>query len=218
MNIYFTASVAGRAKFEPYYQDIIRWCQRHGHQIQADHILTATEAAISHQSGQDRSWYQEQLEKWLSSCDCVVVEASFPSISVGFEISLALHWNKPILILYSQGEPPSLFYQFQEEKILCQKYTSATLPEVLHDFLEYAKDHSDVRYTFSLPSYLARYLDRAAAEAHLPKAAYLRQLLEKDCGCTHLWRQPDASPFAPRPPIVLPRWLKSNSVVKLINK
>lgn len=40
---------------------------------------------------------------WLANCHAVVAEVSAPSLGVGYEISVAVIFNRPILCLHKQG-------------------------------------------------------------------------------------------------------------------
>ncbi len=180
MNVYFSASIVGKSLHLEKYQKIVKILKDKGCIVQAEHILDTSPDDIRLESRESRIEFHKKLQGWISGCDCMIVESSFPSISVGYEISLALHWGKPILILYFEGDPPSLFTHHLEEKIVCERYTLNQLHGILSDFLEYAKGASDTRFTFFLPSDLALYLEIAARQQRMRKAAYLRQLIEKD--------------------------------------
>ena len=179
MNIYFTASIVGKRYNLQNYQKIVSRLQSK-HQVQADHILAKTEDQIRLESKKERELFHQQMNQWISNSDCMVVEATFPSISVGYEISLALHWRKPILVLYSEGDPPSLLEGYNESLIICELYTIKTLNRILDDFLDYAQGSSDTRFTFFLPTDLAHHLEISAQKKHVSKANYLRQLLWQD--------------------------------------
>jgi hypothetical protein len=180
LNLYFTASIAARDKYLENYKKIISHVEKKGHTMIADHILMPTEKEISLKSREDRLAFHNQLEQWIYSCDGVIAETSFPSISVGYEISLALRVGKPVLILYSEGEPPSLLAHHKDEKLLCEKYSSVTLPSIIDDFLHYIQSKSDLRFTFFITPKIASYLDEIAKKNKLPKSVYLRKLIERD--------------------------------------
>ncbi len=110
----------------------------------------------------------------------MVVEASFPSISVGYEIALALHRGKPVLVLYSNGDPPSLMDNNEEQKLVSEKYTSATLPTIIDDFINYVRGGSDTRFTFFITSEIASYLEKMGKKNKIPKSVYLRNLIAAD--------------------------------------
>lgn len=180
LSIYFTGSLAAKEQYLPNYQQIVDHIKKRGNTVIADHILKPTEHEVSMSTREDRLAFHNKLEKWIYSCDGVVAETSFPSISVGYEISLALRVGKPVLILYSEGEPPSLLAHHKDEKLLCEKYSRAEIPTVLDDFLHYIQSKSDLRFTFFITPRIASYLDDIARKNKLPKSVYLRKLIEKD--------------------------------------
>jgi hypothetical protein len=180
MEVYFTASIVGKRDYLASYEKIVNILKSWGHEVVAAHILQTTEAEIHFETKEHRINFHKQLEGWISHADCMVVESSFPSISVGYEISLAIRLGKPVLIVYRDGDPPSLFSEFQEHQIICEKYNDQSLSEVLESFVGYVAGKRDLRFTFFLPADLALYLDQAATIHHLPKSGYLRQLIKQD--------------------------------------
>lgn len=180
MNVYFTASIVGKKDYLKNYQQIIGILKEKGFTVRAEHILNTTEPEIHLKSREERLRFHTQLERWIAECDFMVVESSFPSISVGYEISLALERRKPVLILYSEGDPPSLFAFHESEKILCEKYTEETLAPLITDFLHFVRGEADLRFTFFISSKQAAYLSRQAQKHRQPKSVYLRHLIDRD--------------------------------------
>ncbi len=107
-------------------------------------------------------------------------QTSFPSISVGYEISLALHRGKPVLVLYSSGDPPNLLFYHKDEKLSCEKYTLETVKDIIEEFINYLRGTNDTRFTFFITPKIAAYLERIAKKERIPKSVYLRKLIEKD--------------------------------------
>jgi hypothetical protein len=177
-NVYFTASIVGKKDFLPNYHAIITCLTQKGYRVQADHILQATEAHIHMKTRAERLKFHDQLEQWINECDFMVVESSFPSISVGYEISMALNKRKPVLILYSVGDPPSLFAHHADEKIASEKYTLSTVDEIIGDFITYVQGASDTRFTFFITPQIASYLEKISKKEKMPKSVYLRKLIE----------------------------------------
>lgn len=179
MIAYFTASVVGKRHYQSIYLKIIEILQSYKIEVISDHIIKSTESQIRLESEQERLAFQKKLEEWLTKCNFVVAETSFPSISVGFEISLALQLGKPVLILYSE-KPPSLLAHHENEKLVCEQYTPDTLKGTIDDFLKYIEGTQDSRFTFFLTSRLGAYLDKISQKRKIPKSVYLRRLIEKD--------------------------------------
>lgn len=180
MKAYFTASIVGKKHHLADYLAILESLQKRNIVVQSDHIIKTTEEQIRLETREERDDFHRQLEEWIDDCSFMVVEASFPSISVGYEISLALHKKKPVLVLYREGDPPSLLSEHLEDKIVCEKYTPESLDNLIGDFLSYISDSADSRFTFFITPGIAKHLEKVSKEMRLPKSVYLRRLIEKD--------------------------------------
>lgn len=178
MNVYFTASIVGKKDYLKNYLKVIEILTKKGNTVQADHILNVTEPEIHMKTREERLKFHRKLETWIQHCDFMVVESSFPSISVGYEISLALQYRKPVLIVYSVGDPPSLFAYHSDEKIVCEKYTLDSLEEIIDEFIRYVHGASDTRFTFFITPQIAAYLEKVSIKEKIPKSVYLRKLIE----------------------------------------
>lgn len=182
MKVYFTASIAGKKQYLPNYQRIVEEVEALGHEIMTEHIISHTESQIRLETKEERLGFHKKLEKWIREADCMIVEASFPSISVGYEISLAIHNHKPVLIVYTEGDPPALMQGFKEEAVVCERYTGDDLKGIIRGFLDYVGGKNDLRFTFYLTAEQMEHLRERAREKRMPRAVYLRELIEKDRG------------------------------------
>lgn len=180
MKVYFTGSIAAKNQYISNYRTIIEYLTARKHTVIADHILNATESEIRISKREDRIHFHDKLEKWIKSCDFMIAETSFPSISVGYEISLALRVGKPVLILYSEGDPPSLLAHHKDDKLICEKYTVATVKHIIDEFIQYIEGKNDLRFTFFITPDIVAYLDDISKREKVPKSVYLRKLIEKD--------------------------------------
>ena len=178
MNVYFTASIIGKKNFLNNYLSIIDILRKNGSTVQSEHIINETESAIHIETREARLKFLRKLESWIRKCDFMVVETSFPSISVGYEISLGVQYHKPVLILYSIGNPPSLLAHHSDGTVVCEKYTSATLRTIIDDFVNYVREACDRRFTFFITPQIAVYLQKVSRKEKMPKSVYLRKLIE----------------------------------------
>ena len=179
LNVYFTASIVGKKNFLTEYKVIVGALRAKGFTVQAEHILNVSEAEIHMETRDVRLKFQRQLERWIQKCDFMIVEASFPSISVGYEISLAVQYAKPILILYTVENPPSLLAHHSDDKLVCEKYTLNTVCGIIDDFVAYVRGASDTRFTFFITPEIATYLEKISRKEKMPKSVYLRKLIER---------------------------------------
>jgi hypothetical protein len=179
MNAYFTASIVGKRQYGQNYRKIIDYITSKGITVASAHIMDTTEDQIRMESKKEREQFQKTLEGWITSCDFMVVEASFPSISVGYEIALALHRAKPILVLYTD-EPPSLIMNSDEDKLVVEQYTLSSFTESIDEFLNYMRGANDTRFTFFITPEINAYLAKVSKKDKLPKSVYLRNLIASD--------------------------------------
>ena len=180
MKVYFTASIVGKKYHLANYLKIIDILKSKNCQVISDHIIKSTESEVKLEKKEDRLKFHKQLEKWITSSDFTVAETTFPSISVGYEISLAEALLKPILILFSEGNPPSLLAHHRDEKLICEKYSRENLPGLIDDFINYVRGNNDTRFTFFITSKIASFLEKVSRKGKLPKSVYLRKLVEED--------------------------------------
>ena len=180
MRCYFTASIAGKKQYLTHYRAIVSELEKQGSEVLADHVLNQTESQIRLETREERLAFHKQLEKWITECDCVVVEGSFPSISVGYEISLALHRNKMVLLLHLIGDPPALISSCNEDRVICERYNMDSLSEIIGRFLNYVGGKTDTRFTFYLTAAQMAHLEERAQAKRVPKAVFLRDLIDKD--------------------------------------
>lgn len=99
MEIYFAASIRGGRDDRQLYERLITFLNQQHHHVLTEHIgnpnLTADgETELSDQEIRDCD------VAWLTASDVVVVEATHPSLGVGYELAMAEQLKKPTIILY----------------------------------------------------------------------------------------------------------------------
>jgi phosphoenolpyruvate carboxylase len=180
MIAYFSASVAAKQQYIENYQKIIKSLQGMGTNVIYEHIINSSEEKIRLHTKEERYSFHEKVEKWIQKCDFMVVETSHPSISVGYEIALALRIGKPVLLLYSLGDPPSLLGQHKNERLVCEKYDLKNVTQILKNFIGYVQGKHDLRFTFFITPEIVSFLDDVTKTKKVPKSVYIRQLIEKE--------------------------------------
>lgn len=179
MTVYFTASIVGKKYYLSEYLQVIDYLRKKGYEVLSDHIIKTTEEEIRFEKKEERISFHEKLDKWINSCDFMIAEGSFPSISVGYEVSLALSRNKPVLFLQTDGsKPPSLIKDNKNERLVFDNYTKETLGGVIDDFVNYIEGSNDTRFTFYITPEISQFLEKMAKQERVPKAVYLRKLIQ----------------------------------------
>jgi len=123
-------------------------------------------------------FYKKTL-KSLKSADIVVLETSTPSFAVGYLVSQALNLSKPVIALHLKGNEPFFIQGSESEKLQIVEYTKDSMESDLKVALDYASDQQDTRFNFFISPKIANYLDWVAKSKRLPRAVYLRRLIEE---------------------------------------
>lgn len=180
MQAYFTASITGKKQYLANYLKIIEFLTSKGYKVISDHIIKTTEGFIRPLGREERLRYHENLESWIKNSDFIIAEISYPSVSVGYEISLALSFGKPILILHTEGDPPSLLAFHKADNLICDKYTMDNLTEIIDDFLDFTRSAADTKFTFFINRQMVSFLDKISVKDKVPKSVFLRRLIERE--------------------------------------
>ncbi len=180
MKVYFTASITGREKYLDNYRKIVELLRKMDIIVYEETVEVTKEHVYEEISDEEKIRYYHQVLKWIGEVDLVVVEASYQSLSIGHEISLALERGKPVIVLYSEGQAPHFLVGVQSEKLLVEKYSLSDLDKVLKDSINYAVEQQDTRFNFFISPRHQHYLDWISRKRMVPRAVHLRKLLEAD--------------------------------------
>jgi hypothetical protein len=179
MKIYFVASIKGREKYRENYERIITLLGKKGHQV-VEQTLSPSTKDVYGLSDHDKILFYKKVLKWINQADIVIAETSYPSLGIGFEISQALEKGKPVVVLYTEEETPHLIQGVESEKLFLVKYGLDNLSGTLDQIIKDAKEQMDVRFNFFIPPKIGAYLDWISKNKKIPRAVYLRRLIEED--------------------------------------
>lgn len=180
MKVYFTAAISNTSsEVKANYKIIIKQLEKMGHTVIYSDTLIG-ERSVVDQSGEIALANQKKLSKWKKQSDVVLIEASTPSFGVGQEISEALTDNKQVVVLYTGQVKPHILVNQNQEAIYFAQYTKETLGKVLADYIDYARTNSDTRFNFFISPQIGYYLDWVSSKKKLPRAVYLRRLIEEE--------------------------------------
>lgn len=181
MKIYFTAAISDiPSDHQKNYQRIVEVLKGLGYEVKADHIIGKTRQILESQSEDEAKAVARKLISWKHQADLVVSETSYPSFGVGQEISYALSQDKPVVALYLPGREPHLLTSIGEEYLYPAEYEIPTLKKILSEYVDYAKEAADTRFNFFVSSEINAFLDWVAKARKIPRAVFLRQLIEED--------------------------------------
>lgn len=180
MKVYFTAAISQTTNDTiNQYKKIIATLEKMGHSVICSTAITQS-GSLKNQSSEEAITNQKKLSKWKKQSDVVLVEASVPSFGVGQEISEALTDNKQVIVLYKGASKPHILISQNQEALYFAQYTDTNLAKVLEDYIEYARGNSDTRFNFFISPQIGYYLDWVSRKRKLPRAVYLRRLIEDE--------------------------------------
>jgi hypothetical protein len=180
MKAYFTASVLGGERYLGNYVRIVKVLEELGLEVYEQTTKVSKNYVHKEISDENKVKYYKQVLRWMNQADVIVVEASYSSLSIGHEITVALDKGKPVIVLYSESDAPHFLIGVQSDKLIVQKYKLGDLKRVLKDCLDYATEQRDTRFNFFVPRRLSSYLDWVAKKNRISRAVYLRQLIKSE--------------------------------------
>ncbi|TXH07854.1 MAG: hypothetical protein E6R05_00075 [Candidatus Moraniibacteriota bacterium] len=180
MKVYFTAAISNTTSdAKKSYSAIINTLEKMGHTVIYSEAINSGNV-LENQSSDDAIANQKKLSKWKKQSDVVLVEASVPSFGVGQEITEALTDNKQVIVLYKGVAKPHILVSQNQESLYFAEYGEDNLKKVLEDYIEYARANSDTRFNFFISPQIGYYLDWVSRKRKLPRAVYLRRLIEEE--------------------------------------
>lgn len=181
MKIYFTAAVSNVSdEVRDNYNKIVSFLEELGHTTSAKHLEGKDAGVIRAQGEKEAKAIQKKMATWKKQSDLVIVEASTPSFGVGQEIAEALSENKQVIVLYMSGMKPHVLTSHGEDSMYLVEYSDKNLKSLLGEYIEYAKSRCDTRFNFFISPQIGTYLDWIAKNRRVPRAVYLRRLIEND--------------------------------------
>ncbi|MGI5827562.1 MAG: hypothetical protein ACOX6V_00905 [Patescibacteria group bacterium] len=181
MRIYFTAAISAASQYGDNYRQIVKHLKDMGHTVVAEHILDVKLNIILEESQKESVRYYKRMQQELAKADLLVAEVSFPStVHVGHELTLALENEKPVLALHVKGRRPVLLWGNSSEKFYVEEYDLQNLKRVLEYSIDYLSEQKDVRFNFFVSPRIADFLNSVSKKRKMPRAVYLRRLIEKD--------------------------------------
>jgi len=183
MKIYFTASLTGKKLYEENYRRIVSCLKDLNCKVFAEHVFRGSGEGIRKENRKERMVYHRLLNRNIKWCDVAIAEVSYPSTSVGYEISLVLKKGKPVIALYSEkeGDYPPILQALREEKAMLVSYSLGNLKDILQDNISFIKTKAlEKRFTMLLSPKITDFLSKISRQEKIPRSEYIRDLIRKD--------------------------------------
>jgi len=180
MKIYFNASGRGYKQYGETYRLIYKCLQDLGHTLLDDSIIKFKADIFYEGTDVDRLNKDKNALRYIKEADLVVIEVSVNSFSMGYILHLALDLGKPVIAIYRDDNQPLFASLIENDKLQVLDYTNKNLKSLLHEAISCASGMTGTRFNFYLSPLLSHYLDQIAHLWKIPRAVYLRQLIEQD--------------------------------------
>jgi hypothetical protein len=180
MKIYFDATLFGKEHgLTDNYQAIYDTVAKLGHKNLSRTVLDLTaEQILKHTNKEVSEFYREMVKK-IKESDIVIIEASYPTLGTGFMAASVLQLGKPLIALHLPQRDLYILRGMESEKLLLVEYTMENLNQVIKDAINFASGTMDTRFNFFVPPQISHYLDWITKYKKLPRAVYLRELIEE---------------------------------------
>ena len=183
MKIYFTASMHGKTQFGANYQAVVKALKDNGHTVYSDHIMKWSLEEMKTWGDKENLAYHRKVLEDIKKAECVFVETSYSSASVGYMIAFAVQMSKPVIIFYSGSAEPFLFRTLENTNEKLQVIRYNTLDELRNEIpaaLAFASASMDTRFNFFVSPDQVDYLDWVAENRKISRSVYLRNLINAE--------------------------------------
>ena len=175
MKVYFTASSKRDSQT---YNQIINILTKLGWKLLIEENLDKKIEEDNFEVEKEARKDAKKVKNFIGIADIVIAEISNSDIDLGYKITLALGLEKPMILLYKEGDSPYILQGLYNEKLQICPYGKDDLKEVLEYALKEAREKMDVRFNFFISSKIIVYLNWISKNKKIPRAVFLRQLIE----------------------------------------
>jgi hypothetical protein len=184
MKVYFTSSTAELFKYRDSYYGIRDWLVDNGHIITRDWLPRVEKQMIRGEKELDIKKIYEGCIEAIQKADLVIVEDTVSNFSTGHQITVALRYRKPTLVLW-QGKKHHPFKQMlihgiDSDILQVTEYTKQDLPDILQVFVHKYENGTDKsRFHLILNGTERKYLDWAQFIKGRSRTWVIRKALQK---------------------------------------
>lgn len=181
MKVFYNASLTGKKLFNREYEAIYKVIHD-TEKVTLLHcpvLVGSAEKVVAETIGQAAAYFKK-LQAWVKEADVCVFESSYPSMGVGYEIAMATQLGKSVIVLHLPGKRSDTLAGLPSDKLQVIEYTLESLKTVLAEALAYAVEQQDTRFNFFVSPRIINYLDWVSKKKRIPRAVYLRRLIEED--------------------------------------
>jgi hypothetical protein len=179
MKVYFSSSLRAKKYYLKNFDKIFQTIKDLGHKHTSDFLIKAEANEFYDRKGEQFGRFYKNIIAQIKKADICVFEVSLHSLGIGYCVDLAIQMGKPVILLHVPDSNPVFFKGIKSERVQIHEYQLEDVDHVLKDALEEAKSHIDVRFTFFITPKIVHFLDNVAKKKKIPRAVYIRRLLEE---------------------------------------
>ena len=180
MKIGILASHRGQNQYKDQYNAVIQFLEKKGHTLVHSMDTSLDSLILLNYVERERKFYDFFQE--LEQCDVVIGECSIQSTYVGFGLAYLRQKGKPIIIISQKGSGGQYATKgevySEMENMMVTEYEPFNMLSIIDDAISFMQERLDKRFTMIFPANLMAKLESMSKKKRLPKAVYIRQLLE----------------------------------------
>lgn len=180
MKIFFTTTPRLKKDYPEVIEDIYQGIDDLGHVTVYDYLRNVDIEEFYQLNSKKVPVYYEEILDAIRKADVIVFEASMHSLGVGMLIKEAMEQGKGVIVLHMKDNFPFFLGGLQDDRFVISEYSKDSIKKVLESAIEYISGRMDVRFNFFISPEIGTYLDWISKNRRVPRAVYLRRLIEKD--------------------------------------
>jgi len=184
MKVYFTSSTAELQKYRENYYAIRNYLVENGHVITRDWLPPVEQKMLRGETELDIKTIYKGCVEAIRTADLIIVEDTVSNFSTGHQITLALRFSKPTLVLW-QGPKHNKFNQMlihgiDSDILEVSEYTLDNLHGIMQSFInKYENSAEKSRFHLILRGPERNYLDWAQFVKGKSRTKVIREALRE---------------------------------------
>lgn len=178
MKVLFEFSRSGLPEYKEFYELIRETILQAGHKLTNDLIKDTEKYGYSLPEG-----VYPKITESISESECVIIEGTFVSLSLGYILTDALNLGKPVLFLShkDRNKEKNRFVDSIKTKILITR-TYSDVSEVEAYIKDFFKGNEDIKTRFNLvlPNKINSYVTDKSRQFNISKTEYIINLIISD--------------------------------------
>jgi hypothetical protein len=184
MKVHFAASLSDFEQHAEAYAEITEAIRHSGGHVVRDWLDEATADNAMNKTYTKPEWQaiSDLTLDAVVQADLVIVDASMPTFSLGYQAAVALAHKKPLLVLFQEGnENHELIYDSSYSLMDIQVYAShKDIKSIVTTFIGMHNiDSKDMRFNMFLDRESYTYLNWESAKTGKTKAQIIREIVRK---------------------------------------